>query len=77
LLITCVLFYFKDKDVKVLDDPCLLSFQVLRLGIFQPKQVSFLLGIESTNLRLQYEISYWNDNVRNKILSLCINSQLF
>ncbi|XP_025412148.1 protein cereblon isoform X2 [Sipha flava] len=50
------------KDVKVLDDPCLLSFQVLRLGIFQPKQVSFLLGIESTNLRLQYEISYWNDN---------------
>ncbi|CAI6360372.1 unnamed protein product [Macrosiphum euphorbiae] len=49
------------KDVKISDDPCLLSFQVLYiLDIFSQEQVSELLGIESTNLRLQYELQYWN-----------------
>ncbi|XP_060876667.1 protein cereblon-like [Metopolophium dirhodum] len=48
------------KDIKISDDPCLLSFQVTRLGIFSQEQVSELLGIESTNLRLQYELQYWN-----------------
>ncbi|XP_015380483.1 PREDICTED: protein cereblon-like isoform X2 [Diuraphis noxia] len=48
------------KDVKISDDPYLLSFQVTRLGIFNQEQVSELLGIESTNLRLQYELQYWN-----------------
>ncbi|XP_022162806.1 protein cereblon-like [Myzus persicae] len=48
------------KDVKISDDPNLLSFQVMRLGIFSQEQVSELLGIESTNLRLQYELQYWN-----------------
>lgn len=61
----CVLFYFKDKDVKISDDPNLLSFQVMRLGIFSQEQVSELLGIESTNLRLQYELQYWNKIVSN------------
>ncbi|XP_025205986.1 protein cereblon-like [Melanaphis sacchari] len=48
------------KDVNISDDPNLLSFQVARLGIFTPEQVSELLGIESTNQRLQYELKYWN-----------------
>jgi len=60
-----VLLYFKDKDVKISDDPDLLSFQVTRLGIFSQEQVSELLGIESTNLRLQYELQYWNKTVSN------------
>lgn len=48
------------KDVKISDDPNLLSFQVARLGIFSQEQVSELLGIGSTNQRLQYELQYWN-----------------
>jgi len=48
------------KDVKISDDPNLLSFQVTKLGIFSQEQVSELLGTESTNIRLQFELLYWN-----------------
>ncbi|XP_050430181.1 protein cereblon [Adelges cooleyi] len=50
------------KDVKISDDPDLLSFQAVRLGVFNQEQVSDLLGINSTNMRLQYELNYWNKN---------------
>ncbi|CAH1725076.1 protein cereblon-like [Aphis gossypii] len=48
------------KNVKISDDPFLLSFQVLRLGMFSQEDVSELLGIESTNTRLQHEITLWD-----------------
>jgi len=57
--------YFKDKDIKISNVPSILSFQMTKLGIFTHEEVNELLSIESTNLRLQYELEYFNRNVRN------------
>eukprot|EP00102_Acyrthosiphon_pisum_P026488 XP_016663698.1 PREDICTED: protein cereblon-like isoform X2 [Acyrthosiphon pisum] len=61
------------KNVKISDDPCLLSFQVMILSIFSQEQVNELLGIESTILRLQYELQYWN-KVQSMQKFLCAQS---
>lgn len=50
------------KDIKISNVPSILSFQVTKLGIFTREEVNELLGIESTNLRLQYELEYFNRN---------------
>lgn len=57
--------YFKDKDIQFSNVPSVLSYQVTKLGIFSHEEVNELLCIESTNLRLQYELEYLNKNVRN------------
>ncbi|KAE9543519.1 hypothetical protein AGLY_002319 [Aphis glycines] len=49
-------------DIKISNVPSILSFQVTKLGIFTHEEVNELLGIESTNLRLQYELEYFNRN---------------
>ncbi|XP_025203370.1 protein cereblon-like [Melanaphis sacchari] len=50
------------KDIKFSNIPSVLSFQVTKLGIFTHEEVNELLGIESTNLRLQYGLQYFNKN---------------
>ncbi|XP_027844536.1 uncharacterized protein LOC114125192 isoform X1 [Aphis gossypii] len=47
------------KDIKFSNIPSILSFQVTKLGIFTHEEVNELLGIESTNLRLQLELGYF------------------
>lgn len=60
--------------MRIADDPCLLSFQMTKLGIFNQEQINYLMGIESTNLRLQYELDYWNKNVRVIVIRIDFNS---
>jgi len=38
---------------------------VTKLGIFTHEEVNELLGIGSTNLRLELELAYFNKHVRN------------
>lgn len=32
--------------------------------MFDSEQVSYLLGVESTNLRLQHELNFWDKKVK-------------
>jgi len=52
------------------NDPVFLSFQVTRVGIFSDEVVSKLLSITSTNQRLQCELDYLNDLVREQNQSI-------
>lgn len=58
-------FYFEDGNPKIPDDPSLLSFNVMKLGIFSEIQVSALLGIPSVNERLLCILKYWETDVIN------------
>lgn len=62
---TIDVLYFTGKDIQTSDNPIFLSFQVTKIGIFTEAQVIELLGLELTNLRLQRELHYINNLVRN------------
>lgn len=62
--------YISVEDVKLPEDPYVLSFHVLRLGIFNTEQINTLLGIESTNQRLRHELDYMKANVSNHGLAV-------
>lgn len=56
---------FTVEKIELSSDPRILSFQAMRLGIFSLKQITHLMGIGSTVLRLKRQLNYWDENVRH------------